>query len=381
MNAEAVSVPIADGRHPEGSDCAAASVSVSGSAVALNRLTKKFGDFVAVDEVSLDVKAGEFVSLLGPSGSGKTTILMMVAGFESPTSGTVHIAERNITDAPPYKRDIGMVFQSYALFPHMTVFENIAYPLKLRKAGRADIARRVQWALDIMRLPAEQYANRYPNQLSGGQRQRVALVRALVYEPRVLLMDEPMGALDKNLRDELKLELIALRNRLRLTILYVTHDQSEALMLSDRVAVMRDGRIEQIDPPELLYKRPKTEFVASFLGEANLLPVKRRSAQVLDFGHGIERKVPGGSLPDNEDRWVFMVRPEEIDLVNCDQATVSGRIARTVFLGSSIRAEVETPVGTITVIANSASSRKLQPGDQIGLQFDTDDPVLIPPSS
>lgn len=361
-------------------DIESSGISVAGSSVSMAGLRKEFGSFVAVDDVSLDIAAGEFVSLLGPSGSGKTTILMMLAGFESPTSGLVAISGSDVTGVPPYKRDIGMVFQSYALFPHMTVYENIAYPLKLRRMRKDEIRRRVAWAMETVRLPIEMYADRRPSQLSGGQRQRVALVRALVYEPAVVLMDEPMGALDKNLREELKLELMALRSRLKLTIMYVTHDQSEALMLSDRVAVMRDGRIEQIDRPQLLYKRPKTEFVANFLGEANIFDVERSGESQFSLRNGVVYEA-GVHLESNRtDQWVMMVRPEQIELVNQDEADFCGTIENLAFLGGTVRAELDTPVGQLTVLANSSRLKELVIGEIIGVRLATEEIVYLPSS-
>lgn len=354
------------------------SESVAGSRVQVDGLGKKFGSVVAVDRVSLDIAAGEFVSLLGPSGSGKTTILMMLAGFERATSGTIEIADQDVTSIPPFARDVGMVFQSYALFPHMTVYDNIAYPLKLRKLAKTEINKRVHRAMDMVKLPPDLFAERFPQQLSGGQRQRVALVRALVYEPRVLLMDEPMGALDKNLREELKLELIALQERLRLTIVYVTHDQGEALMLSDRVAVMKEGRIEQIDHPEVLYRRPKTEFVANFLGEANLIELERRSEWQFALPDGQLVNPDPYMTIDHSCSYLLMVRPEEVEVCEESDATVIGRVEHTVYLGNSIRAEVDTPIGSLTIMASPNDSDRLRKGETLGLRFSTANPVLLP---
>ena len=224
---------------------------------------------VAVDGVSLDIAPGEFVTLLGPSGSGKTTTLMMLAGFEIPTAGEIYVDEDPIASVPPYRRNIGMVFQNYALFPHMTVGENIAFPLQMRKMSRAEITRQTTAVLALVGLPG--YEGRYPRQLSGGQQQRVAVARALVFNPRVLLMDEPLGALDKQLREHLQLEIKALHDQLGVTIIYVTHDQEEALVMSDRIAVMNDGRIEQCGLPTELYDEPSTRFVATFIGESNFI--------------------------------------------------------------------------------------------------------------
>src|SRR5215216_3040300 len=240
-----------------------------GARVIFDQIEKRYGSVIAVDGVSLDIAPGEFLTLLGPSGSGKTTTLMMLAGFEIPTAGEIFVDEDPIASVPPYRRNIGMVFQNYALFPHMTVGENIAFPLQMRKMSRAEITRQTTAVLALVGLP--RYEGRYTRQLSGGQQQRVAVARALVFNPRVLLMDEPLGALDKQLRESLQLELKRLHERLGVTIIYVTHDQGEALVMSDRIAVLHRGRIEQIGLPTELYERPATRFVAAFLGESNFL--------------------------------------------------------------------------------------------------------------
>jgi putative spermidine/putrescine transport system ATP-binding protein len=220
-----------------------------------------------VKDLNLDIKEGEFVTLLGPSGSGKTTSLMMLAGFETPTQGEIFLKDKPLHNLPPHKRDIGMVFQNYALFPHMTIEENLAFPLSVRKMNRVERAEKVRRALDMVRL--NDFAKRYPAQMSGGQQQRVALARALVFEPKLVLMDEPLGALDKQLREHMQLEIKHLHKQLGLTVVYVTHDQSEALTMSDRVAVFNDGVIQQIDTPAAIYETPTKSFVAQFIGENN----------------------------------------------------------------------------------------------------------------
>jgi putative spermidine/putrescine transport system ATP-binding protein len=237
--------------------------------VAVASLSKHFGAVRAVDDVSFDVGAGEFVTLLGPSGSGKTTLLMMVAGFARPTGGSILLGGQEIIHLPPHRRNIGMVFQNYALFPHMSVAENIAYPLRLRGIGRADCERRVRHVLDLVQLPG--YQDRRISQLSGGQRQRIALARAIVFEPRVLLMDEPLSALDKQLRETMQIEIRRLHDRLGMTTISVTHDQREALTMSDRIAVFSSGRLAQIATPSDLYERPQSRFVAEFIGESSFL--------------------------------------------------------------------------------------------------------------
>jgi putative spermidine/putrescine transport system ATP-binding protein len=240
-----------------------------GAEVRLHELTKTFGPVVAVQDVSVTIEPGSFFTLLGPSGSGKTTTLMMVAGFAHPTRGEVFVDGKPVAGLPPQKRDLGMVFQSYAVFPHLTVFDNIAFPLQIRRVPGAEIRHRVGEALELVRLQG--YDRRLPRQLSGGEQQRVALARALVFRPRVLLMDEPLGALDKKLRAHMQLELKHIQRHLHVTVMYVTHDQEEALTMSDRVAVMRQGRIEQVGTPAELYEAPATRFVADFLGESNFV--------------------------------------------------------------------------------------------------------------
>ncbi|MDQ1696129.1 MAG: putative spermidine/putrescine transport system ATP-binding protein, partial [Frankiaceae bacterium] len=236
--------------------------------VRLVGVTKRFGDVVAVDDITLEVRSGEFFALLGPSGSGKTTCLRMIAGFEQPTAGQVWLAGRDVTRVAPFDRETNTVFQDYALFPHMTVGQNVGYGLMVKRVGKAERRYRVDTALSTVRL--EGYADRKPAQLSGGQRQRVALARALVNQPRVLLLDEPLGALDRKLREEMQLELKALQREVGITFLFVTHDQDEALTMSDRVAVFHDGRIVQVGAPAEVYEHPASEFVAGFVGTSNL---------------------------------------------------------------------------------------------------------------
>ena len=248
--------------------------------VRLERVTKQFGDVAAVDDLSIDIEEGEFFSMLGPSGCGKTTTLRMIGGFEEPTFGTVYLGGRDVTDLPPYKRDVNTVFQSYALFPHLDVFENVAFGLRRKKVDKSEIEQRVK---DIMKLVDLQgFEKRKPPQMSGGQQQRVALARALVNHPKVLLLDEPLGALDLKLRKQMQLELKRIQQEVGITFIYVTHDQEEAMTMSNRFAVMRHGKIEQIGPPEEVYESPATEFVAGFLGASNLL-----DGEIKDGGNGV----------------------------------------------------------------------------------------------
>src|SRR5580658_2745555 len=282
-----------------------------GAAVFLSGLEKRYDNVGAVRGVSLDIRSGEFLTLLGPSGSGKTTTLMMIAGFEAPSDGDITIDGRSVVTLPPHRRNIGMVFQNYALFPHLTVAENIGFPLKQRGVDRATRARLVDESLELVRLPG--YEARYPRQLSGGQQQRVALARAIVFQPRLLLLDEPLGALDKQLRESLQLEMRRLHADLGITFIHVTHDQEEALTMSDRIAVVNEGRIAQLGTPEDLYDRPCDRFVASFIGESNFLPCnlvgKENEMVVGDCGGTILRALTG-SPPSAGTEATFTMRPE-----------------------------------------------------------------------
>jgi len=319
-----------------------------------------------VDHLHLAIGEGEFLSLLGPSGSGKTTTLMMLAGFERPTAGHIRLRGESIERLPPYRRNFGMVFQNYALFPHMTVGENLAFPLSVRGVGRDDTLRRVQRALEMVRLPG--YEARLPAQLSGGQQQRVAVARALVFEPQLILMDEPLGALDKQLREEMQLELRGLHERLGITTVYVTHDQSEALTMSDRIAVFHDGRIQQVAEPQTIYEQPANLFVASFIGESNRMP-----AQVVEAGadgacaarvaDGTVLRGRAGGACRGDGAAVVAVRPERIAVTasaepQADQNTLPGRVEETIFLGGHVRVRLRCAAGEIvaTVPVQSAGA-------------------------
>jgi len=323
----ATTIPARDA--PPGA-AAAATRAAAVPAVRLERVEKRFGDVVAVAGVDLDVIDGEFFSMLGPSGSGKTTTLRMIAGFEAPTAGRILLHGQDVTGQPPFERDVNTVFQDYALFPHMTVGENVGYGLMIRKVPKPDRAARVADILRLIRL--EGYERRKPSQLSGGQRQRVALARALVNRPRVLLLDEPLGALDLKLREEMQVELKAIQREVGITFIYVTHDQQEALTMSDRIAVFNNGRIEQIGSPADVYERPATPFVAGFVGTSNLL---RGEAAVAIVGG------PG----------TFTVRPEKIRLaeptatVGGDEMSALGHIRDVVYLGPDTRYLVTLDAG------------------------------------
>ena len=316
-----------------------------GGAVHLEALTKRFGKVMAVDGVDLTVHEGEFFSLLGPSGSGKTTCLRLIAGFEQPTSGTVYLHGEDVTRRAPYERDVNTVFQDYALFPHMTVGDNVGYGLMIKQVPVAQRRRQVEEMLELVRLPG--LAKRKPAQLSGGQRQRVALARALVNHPRVLLLDEPLGALDLKLRQQMQIELKAIQQRVGITFIYVTHDQEEALTMSDRLAVFNHGRIEQLGTPAEVYERPATEFVAGFVGISNL--VRSPLAEALT------------GAPTT-----FSVRPEKIRLAAPDAATPSGycrapgRIRDVVYLGMHTRYLVELDAGgDLTVVEQNLATTSM----------------------
>ncbi len=294
---------------------------MSTSYLRLERLTKSYdGRTAVVDGIDLDIARGEFVTLLGPSGSGKTTTLMMIAGFELPTAGAIMLAGRDLTAQPPYRRNIGVVFQSYALFPHMTARRNVEFPLLMRRLPAADVARRVDRALDLVGLRA--FAGHHPRQLSGGQQQRVALARALVYEPDVLLLDEPLGALDKNLREQMQVEITRIHREVGITSVYVTHDQTEAMTMSDRVVVMSHGRIEQAGAPLEIYDRPTTRFVAEFVGDSNLIGgtiVDAAAERIALPSLGVTLAVPGAAAraPGAVD---VLIRPERLRVLGGDAA-------------------------------------------------------------
>jgi putative spermidine/putrescine transport system ATP-binding protein len=335
---------------------------------------------VAVHRVDLDVMPGEFLTLLGPSGSGKTSILKMIAGFEAPTGGDIRIDGRSVLQQLPHEREIGMVFQNYALFPHLSVEENIAFPLDLRSMPKAEIRRRVERILGVVRL--HELGGRYPHQLSGGQQQRVALARAVVFEPRMVLMDEPLGALDRNLRARLTEEIKRVQRELGMTVVYVTHDQDEALILSDRIAVMRDGRLEQVAGARDLYRRPRNRFVATFVGESNLLAFERVGSPGetgklrLEGGVGIMAASDGDELPDAG--WV-LIRPEMIDIgigiAPADAAV--GTVRDVVFLGELTRYTVETGNRLISVKLQNRRSQVFESGQSVWLRWHPEDAITL----
>jgi len=308
--------------------------------VSFKNIQKTYDGFrPVVKDLNLDIAEGEFVTLLGPSGSGKTTSLMMLAGFETPTQGEIFLKDKPLHNLPPHKRDIGMVFQNYALFPHMTIEENLAFPLSVRKMNRIERAEKVRRALDMVRL--NDFAKRYPAQLSGGQQQRVALARALVFEPKLVLMDEPLGALDKQLREHMQLEIKHLHKQLGLTVVYVTHDQSEALTMSDRVAVFNNGVIQQIDSPTAIYEAPNKRFVAQFIGENNSLigtVLSRDAAQCsVRLKDGNIVKATAVSSAQAGESVALCIRPERVMVGNAGSASLNARIREFVYLGDHVR--------------------------------------------
>ena len=359
-------------------------------ALVLRGLRKLFGGAVAVDGVDLEVRRGEFLTLLGPSGSGKTTTLRMVAGFMAPTGGSIEIDGKDMTRTPPHRRDVGMVFQNYALFPHMTAAQNIAFPLQMRRKSSSEIKRRVADALALVKLDG--FGERYPRQLSGGQQQRIALARAVVFEPRLLLMDEPLGALDRKLREALQLEIMHVSRQLGATVLYVTHDQEEALVMSDRIAIFSDGHIEQLGSGEDLYDRPASLFVADFIGESNILRGRytRQDGGVGILTRGSWRWLVGQvageriGIADGAAA-ALIVRPERIrilalaDPVPAMSNAVEATVVDVLNLGSDRKYGLALPDGQRAAVREQRDTGGQQwaSGDQVRLTWSIDDGVLV----
>ncbi|KFE50650.1 ABC transporter ATP-binding protein [Pseudomonas syringae] len=340
-------------------------------------LGKTYGQFVALQPTDIQVKEGEFLTLLGPSGSGKTTLLQMISGLVLPSSGQLLIDGQDATHTAPGKRGMGLVFQSYALFPHMSVWDNVAYGLRMRRLGKAEIKTAVDDALAMVRM--QDFAHRYPNELSGGQQQRIALARCFAYRPSVILLDEPLGALDKNLREHMQLEIRHMHKELGATFIYVTHDQEEALTLSDRICLMNRARIEQLATPQELYDRPATRFAAEFIGHSNVLSVRRENSQqfaiegsLVDLGGCVGGEVAQGVA---EEAFV-LVRPEAARLTEPAQGLLVGHIDECVFLGSDTRALIRLPSGARFSVR---CERQLTPrvGDQVGITWDAQRATLL----
>ena len=345
------------------------------------------GEHLVVKNLDLDIQKGEFITLLGPSGSGKTTTLMMLAGFEVPTQGDIYLAGRPIKNMPPHKRDIGMVFQNYALFPHLTIQENVAFPLSVRNIAKREAEERVRAALRMIKL--EGLAHRRPGQLSGGRQQRVALARALVFNPQLVLMDEPLGALDKRLREQMQLEIKQLHETMGITVVYVTHDQSEALTMSDRIAVFSDGVVQQIDKPNVLYERPVNRFVANFVGENNVLAgvvdtIDAGYCRVaLDSGGSIVARAvnvagPGASTS-------LSVRPERISVLTNGEACegpnrLSATVKSTIYLGDHALAVLELPGNADFMAKLSLGTQEgLSNGQSVSITFRPEDCMALDP--
>ena len=348
--------------------------------VSIRSLSKEYGPTKALDDVSLDVREGEFVSLLGPSGSGKTTLLNILGGFDRPTSGQVFFGSTDVTLLQPHLRNIGMVFQNYALFPHMTVESNIAYPLRARNAGAAEIGRRVADALSLVELAG--YQNRRIGQLSGGQKQRVALARALVFDPTLILLDEPLSALDKQLRETMQIELRQLHAKLGATMIYVTHDQREALTMSDRIAVMRSGRIEQLGTPSELYNAPRNDFVASFVGESTLVPLRRSDGGSVSLG--TSRLRTGRPVPQ-DGPVALAVHAEKLILDGSadgeDWNRFDGSVDEVIYQGESMKISVRLDDGTSVGLRQHCHHRNMSAlphvGARVTVALHVQDTILV----
>ncbi|HEX8969288.1 MAG TPA: ABC transporter ATP-binding protein [Chloroflexota bacterium] len=358
--------------------------STPGSSLVLRDLLKRYGDTVAVDNLALDVAAGEFVTLLGPSGSGKTTTLNLIAGFTQPTSGQILVGGRDVSQIPAYRRNIGVVFQQYLLFPHMTVFQNVEFPLAQRRVPKPERSSRVTTALELVGLRT--FANRYPRQLSGGQQQRVALARAIVFQPPLLLMDEPLGALDRKLREILQLEINRVHQEVGITFIYVTHDQEEALVLSDRIAIFNNGRIEQIGTARDVYERPASLFGARFIGDSNCfsgqLDAGNQEAWVVGETFRFRVHLAADCPVQSSRLATVLVRPEHVLIgppssVDADNI-LSGRVKQVIYLGSARRLEVEVAgLGTI-VVRQSSNAGSMVGGDPVDVGWNARDSWVIP---
>lgn len=352
------------------------------TAITLKGITKRFGQTTAVDAVDLTINSGELFFLLGPSGCGKTTLLRMIAGFIEPTEGKMLFGDQDVTYLAPNKRKAGMVFQSYALWPHMTVYDNVAYGLTVRKVPPQEKRERTMAALAAVRM--REYAERKPNQLSGGQQQRVALARALVIEPTVLLLDEPLSNLDAKLRLEMRTEIKRICTETKITTVYVTHDQKEALSMADRVAVLRDGDVKQLGSPRQLYERPASRFVADFLGETNFLSATVSDADdsvlQLETPVGMLRSTAGLEMTPRGGNVTCSIRPEALRVIDapCSTNSLSGKRLQTIYLGEMAQYLIELEDGTVVRVVEMHPSHLGEPGDTIHLSVEPGDVVLLP---
>ncbi|MCF6316975.1 MAG: ABC transporter ATP-binding protein [Marinosulfonomonas sp.] len=355
--------------------------------ISVRNITKRFGNFTALEDISFDIRPGEIFALLGPSGCGKSTLLRIIAGLETATQGDVIIGGQDMTDVPANKRPVNMVFQSYAVFPHMTVAQNVAYGLKLERLPKAEIALKVEEALEQVHLA--EFSHRMPDQLSGGQRQRVALARALVKRPRVLLLDEPLSALDAKLRDAMRLELVKLQETVGVSFVMVTHDQSEAMAMADRIAVLKDGKLRQLDSPTSLYLNPCDQFVAGFIGRINMFDVTghSQSGDKVTLQTAILGPVtlPASTLPDSPEPLALAVRPERVKISTKRPAKgtcVHGQLGDIAFQGVSSLVEIILPDGgAITALASEAQAEKLMKleiGSEIYAHWQPEDMLLLP---
>ena len=344
--------------------------------ISIAQVTKRYGKTYALDQVDLEIRSGEFLTLLGPSGSGKTTLLTVLAGFTRPDGGSLKFGDTEMITVPPHKRDVGMVFQNYALFPHMNVLDNVGFPLRLRGVKPPEITQRAERALDMVRLGG--FGARGIDQLSGGQRQRVALARAMVFEPRIMLMDEPLSALDKQLREHMQIELRQLHDKLGMTTVYVTHDQREALTMSDRIAVINGGRIMQLDTPRALYERPKNRFVAEFIGESTFLPVQVSQGRVALGTQMLRTAVPAPA----DGPQLLMLRPERLRLLQAGEAAdadcnlLDATLLATVYQGDSSLFQMALQDGTLLSV-RGASAAPTAPGVRLRIAVAVEDTVLL----
>jgi spermidine/putrescine transport system ATP-binding protein len=345
--------------------------------VRLVDVTKRFEDVVAVDRLSLEIEHGSFFALLGPSGCGKTTTLRMIGGFEQPTEGQIYLGDKEVSGLPSYKRDVNTVFQSYALFPHLSIFENVAFGLRRRGMRGGTLSGQVNEILRLVGL--EGMEKRKPRQLSGGQQQRVALARALVNKPKVLLLDEPLGALDLKLRKQMQLELKGIQHDVAITFVHVTHDQEEAMTMADQIAVMNHGRIEQLGTPTELYETPATAYVASFLGASNLIAGTVSGSDTVRLHHGPEVKVRPAGIAGRTGEVAVGIRPEKIDLGGGQENTLEGTIAEQAYVGVATQYLVDTDCGRLTVYRQNASPglNGTAPGQRLTLSWSPESTFVV----